>query len=343
MQYQVISIHNEIAWDDIVSKSWSYDFYHCSSYNKLDDTGDPLLFVAKDGDEHILLPLIKRAIENTEYFDCSSVYGYAGPLTSSPPELLSPQFIRFFQEKLYQYLSDQKIIAVFSRLHPIISQNDIISGLGDIEQLNKTISIDLEIPLEEQWQQYRKSNKYEIAQLKKAGFVVKQAETRAEIDEFIHIYTETMTRVGAQAMYFFDKSYFYNFLNAKDFDPILLLAYKGKDTTGGAIFTITKNIMQYHLAGTNVAYIKESPMKLIIDEARLLGVARGLKSLHLGGGVGGQDDDDPLYKFKAGFSNQNCRFEVWKYVVDKQIYQDLAEERGKHKVLNNSYFPLYRG
>jgi hypothetical protein len=34
--------------------------------------------------------------------------------------------------------------------------------------------------------------------------------------------------------------------------------------------------MQCHLSGTTRNYLKESPMKLIIDEARLIGNERGL-------------------------------------------------------------------
>jgi len=300
------------------------------------------LFIVEDESDRIVLPLVKRPIEGTEYYDCSSVYGYAGPLSNKPPKLLSRHLIKGFQQSLKEYCEREKIISVFSRLHPIIEQSELLIGLGEIEALNKTICIDLDLPPEEQWQQYRKSNKYEIGQLRKAGFVIKKADTQAEIDEFLRIYTDTMKRVNASSMYFFDKEYFYNFLNAKDFESILLLAYKGSEVAAGSIFTITKNIMQYHLAGTDLIFIKDSPMKLIIDEARLLGIKYGLKSLHLGGGVGGQDDD-PLYRFKSGFSEKNFRFEVWKYIVDEQKYSEVVREREKQKPLNIKYFPLYRG
>lgn len=46
--------------------------------------------------------------------------------------------------------------------------------------------------------------------------------------------------------------------------------------------------MQYHLAGTTEGYIRQAPMKLILDEARLLGNELGLEYLYLGGGVEGK-------------------------------------------------------
>ena len=108
--------------------------------------------------------------------------------------------------------------------------------------------------------------------------------------------------------------------------------------TAGAIFTITKKIMQYHLAGTTEQYIRETPMKLILDEARLLGNRLGMESLHLGGGVGGSDEDS-LFKFKSGFSDKQCEFKVWQYITDITKYNELSKDIADK---NSNFFPLYR-
>src|SRR5690606_25754286 len=146
------------------------------------------------------------------------------------------------------------------------------------------------------------------------------------IERFIDIYYETMDRVNASSYYYFSRDYFHRFVHNKAFETKLLISkYQGK-IIAGAIFTITKKIMQYHLAGTTNEYISLTPMKLILDEARLLGGQIGTEHLHLGGGVGGSDDDS-LFRFKSGFSKNFKQFSVWKYVVDEEKYNLLVNTR----------------
>src|SRR5690606_6458067 len=103
---------------------------------------------------------------------------------------------------------------------------------------------------EEQRRQYRKSNKSEINQLKRKGFYVERASTKVEIDQFIDLYYDTMDRVNADKSYYFDRNYFYQFLDNNHFNKFLLLAKCEDNVVAGAIFTYTDKIMEYHLAGT---------------------------------------------------------------------------------------------
>jgi len=146
--------------------------------------GTPFLFVASDASDFIALPLVKREIEQTTYFDCTSVWGYPGPVASKRPWEIEPTLINYFQENLKQYMHDEKIVSVFSRMHPIIPQDSFFNNLGTITALNKTVAIDLKLPVELQRQQYRSSNKSEINQLRKKGYVVKKAETALLADIF---------------------------------------------------------------------------------------------------------------------------------------------------------------
>src|SRR5690606_7067649 len=140
--------------------------------------------------------------------------------------------------------------------------------------------------------------------------------------------------------YYFSKQYFYDFLATADFDSKLLVAKFDGKVIAGAIFTYTDKIMQYHLAGTTEAFIRDTPMKLILDEARLLGNQLGLHYLHLGGGVGGSDEDS-LFRFKSGFSKNFKQFSVWKYIVDMDNYEMLVQ-KNEIKDRQSNFFPLYR-
>ena len=335
----VLEIENK-EWSQIVEQCIQYDFYHTRAYHLLETKNRPVLFAMKTEGIVLAFPLIIRAIPNSEDFDCTSAYGYCGPISNVNLEELPFNVISEFHSNLKKYFLEHNIISVFSRLHPLIATGHFFNNFGTKIDLNKTVAIDLQLTADEQRKQYRKSNKSELNQLRRKGYEVVVAQNEDEIDAFIAIYTETMHRVNAAPMYFFERDYFYNFLKSKDFSSKLLIAkFEGK-IIAGAIFTITNGIMQYHLAGTTEEFIKVTPMKLVLDEARLLGNELKLKYLHLGGGVGGSDED-PLFRFKSGFSNHLCKYQVWQLIANQEKYDDLVKAKGLENS-SNTFFPLYR-
>lgn len=334
----IIEVNNK-EWSNIINKCHSYDFYHTQAYNLLEKENRPVLFTLFFKDHLIAMPLVIRQIPDSDCFDCTSVYGYCGPISSMDMDLLPKADIVAFQKELMAYFNQNNIIAAFSRLHPLIPTGSFFADFGEVVDLNKTITIDLSLSADEQRKQYRKSNKSELNQLRRKGYEVKTAATKADIAAFIAIYNETMERVSATAAYFFDDSYFYNFLDNTSFETKLLLATYQDKIIAGAIFTITNKIMQYHLAGTTEEFIKVTPMKLILDEARLLGNEMKLAHLHLGGGVAGSDEDS-LFRFKSGFSDHQCQFRIWKMICDQDKYEELVLKNKSD--LTSSFFPLYR-
>lgn len=328
-----------VSWERIVGSSEIYDFHHTSYYHKIDNEHMSKLLVFSKGKDFIALPVVIRNIPNSEFFDITSVYGYAGPIYRLQEDTKEELSI-FFKHRFPQYCLENKIVSAFSRLHTLIDQKPILSSLGEIIDLNKTVAIDLTASPEDQRKNYRKSLKSELNQLRRKDIVVKTAENRADIDRFIEVYYETMDRVQATRNYYFSKQYFYNFLATTDFNSKLLVAKFKGEVIAGAIFTFTDKIMQYHLAGTAEKFIRDTPMKLIIDEARLLGNELGLVYLHLGGGVGGHDDDS-LFRFKSGFSKNFTQFSIWKYIVDESQYNKLVDSKSAINKASN-YFPLYR-
>ncbi|WP_347375003.1 GNAT family N-acetyltransferase [Aequorivita sp. Q41] len=337
--FQVIKA-NSNEWNDTLKKSHEFDFYHTEFYHSLEKDGTPIMLLVSSGEDFISLPLIIRNIQDSEYLDATSVYGYCGPIANKPIEAIDFDFLTFFKNEVLNYFKQENIISVFSRLHPLIAQKNIFIDFGDLVELNKTVSIDLTIPVDEQRRIYRKSLKSELNQLRRFGYTVEEPKDKFEIDAFIEIYNSTMDKLEASEGYYFSNEYFHSFLKNKDFESKLLLAKFEGVIVAGAIFTIVGGIMQYHLAGTKQEFIQKAPMKLILDEARLLGTSLGLKYLHLGGGVGGEDTDS-LFRFKTAFSKNFHQFSVWKMVVDKEKYQELVIK----KALNDSdsgFFPLYR-
>ncbi|MNF59860.1 hypothetical protein D3C84_414610 [compost metagenome] len=337
-KFSIIEV-NDPRWSEIVKKSKHFDFYHSRCYHLLEKENRPVLLVAFFSDDFIALPLIVRVIPNTSFYDCTSVYGYCGPISSLEFEDIPLEKITYFKEQLMNFFESNGIVTVFSRLHPLISTDDFFDNFGLIKHINYTVAIDLRLTLEQQRAQFRKSNKNELNQLRRNGFEVVEAKTKEDVDAFIDIYYETMCRNHACENYFFDHSYFYNFLENECFESKLLVAKKEGEITAGAIITIVNRIMQGHLAGTAEKYLHDKPMKLIIDETRLIGNELGLDFYHLGGGLAGSDEDS-LFLFKAGFSDYRCEYKIWQMVVDQGKYNELIN--GVEVDKNISFFPLYR-
>jgi lipid II:glycine glycyltransferase (peptidoglycan interpeptide bridge formation enzyme) len=153
-----------------------------------------------------------------------------------------------------------------------------------------------------------------------------------------------MRRVNANKEYFFDKKYFLDLLNSSDFDSEVLLAISRKtgEVAGGAMFIKKNEIIQYHLSGTSEIYLDLNPLKLLIDEMRIRGTQDNYSYFNLGGGVGAQEDS--LFYFKSGFSKYTLPFNVWKYTVNPNIYEDLVQQRKDIRFCKETlrYFPRYR-
>ena len=335
--FSILSLEQKDEWNAIVRSMSQYDFYHLAEYHLLEHSGQSLLLHFSSKSTEFALPVIIRPIDETENNDITSVYGYAGPLSNCEnPDI---QAVKEFQNELLHFFDKFKIVSVFSRLHPLFNNQELIlSGLGDIVDTNQTVGIDLSLTEQEQKKQYSHSVKNHISRLKRKNIIVKKAETREEIDIFIEIYKENMKRVNASKMYFFENDYFYRFF--ENIPSSLFLAYYEEQAICGSLFTICNGIVQPHLSATHDEYLRWSPLKLVWDHIRIDAVEKNARWMHLGGGVGGTDDS--LFQFKAQFSNLRFIFKTWRYIHNEEVYTRLVSEKYPDNIPFSSFFPLYR-
>jgi lipid II:glycine glycyltransferase (peptidoglycan interpeptide bridge formation enzyme) len=128
---------------------------------------------------------------------------------------------------------------------------------------------------------------------------------------------------------------------SKDFKSEVLLAIDNESgqTIGASQYIMTNDIVQYHLSGTKDDFLHLMPTKLLIDEMRMIASEKGYVYFNLGGGLGGRDNDS-LFNFKSSFSKDFKDFNLWKYICNQKIYDELVLKKG---ILDESdYFPLYR-
>lgn len=339
-KFLIINV-DDSRWNDIVFNALQYDFYHTQSYHLLDKKTEAVLFVYYFDDNFIAIPLVIRTIPDSDLKDCTSVYGYCGPVSTIKFNDLPSEAIKQFTKGLNSFFMERKIISSFSRLHPMFPfQERIFKDNGEVLPINKTVAINLNQSVDLQRSEYNKTTKLHINRALKNGIFVRKTSDFKDLEKFIAIYYKNMQRVDAKPDYYFSPHYFHNLINATDFNSALFVAEKDGEIIAGGIFTICNGIMQYHLGGTKNEMLKFSPLKLIIDSARIYANEMGCNYFHLGGGYSGANDS--LFKFKAGFSKNFYDFKVWRKIVNIQAYNELVSRRFGDKTPNTDYFPLYR-
>jgi len=349
---RAIPLDSKDEW--IEALSGPHDFYHLPFYHGLArgmDQGEPRLFVYENGGYRISLPLLIRRIDlavdgsgREQWFDATSVYGYAGPVVSHSyiPDLIK----RDFQESLKRTLTEMRVISLFSRLHPLLNQSALLTGLGVIVNSGNTISIDLSLPEQVQVAQYRRDHRHGIRKLRDVGVSCEIDIELKHLEAFIDVYHSNMKRVGAKPEYFFSRSYFHTLMNTSEVLARLFVCSVQDNLACAAIFVKCGNIIQYHLSATSEQYRKFAPTKFLIDTARHWGVEQSATTLHLGGGV--SSSEDSLFAFKAGFSQRRHQFLTWRWILLEREYRHLtslssgASNIDVNQSLSNEFFPAYR-
>jgi len=339
-------ITKKVDWGSLINFTDDSEFYHTYDYHYLSkkDAETPILIEYTKGDETILLPLLIRKIEGTEYSDATSVYGYSGPSCRNIKENFDHSL---FRKELQSLFLEMKIVSVFSRLNPFVNyQENILKGIGEITSLGKIVYIDLTKDLDQQKASYSRRLRTYINKARKQCSV-RLAKSDGEIEEFIAMYYENMKRVNADESFFYNKEYFFNLLNTKEFETDLLVAIHNdsQEIIGGAMFIKKNKIVQYHLSGSKEEFLAINAIKLLIDEMRIRASNENYNYLNLGGGVGTKEDS--LFYFKSGFSKDYKTFKLWKYIVNKEVYEDLVlikHQKDFATVFKSSkdYFPSYR-
>ena len=209
-------------------------------------------------------------------------------------------------------------------------------------QHGETVSIDLTRPTEAIWADTRSDHRNQINRAIRAGHRATMDEEWRHYDAFKRIYRATMDRVGAADFYQFDDAYF-DALRATLGSTLHLSVVEIDGAVAAAgLFVETDGLVEFHLSGTDEAFLKDRPTKLMLHEVRSWAKARGDRVMHLGGGLGGANDS--LFEFKAGFSKTRHPFHTLRLVCDPERYAALVEASGGggDPADLTGFFPAYR-
>jgi predicted N-acyltransferase len=284
------------------------------------------------------MKVFSRDLQPAKFFDLTTPYGYGGPIVEGDFDATSQ---RRFTNEIFDFCEQNNIVSQFIRFHPLQNNQIFMKDLCEIAELKETIMIDTtnhEIINENM----DSKNRNMIRKAKKTGVSITH-DNGERIDEFIRIYESTMKENQAGSYYYFEREYYDYLIDEMSDNTIYFYSYAEGRMISAAIFFYNEKYMHYHLSGTLKEFRYMASMNLLLNEAAVWASGRGIRQLHLGGGVG---TTDSLFGFKKQFNKKGkLSFYIGRNIFNKKAYDELLDIRSKNDSnfdVNNSHFIQYR-
>ncbi len=317
-----------------------HDLYHLPGYCRVEATrmlGEPVAILAQHGGASVFVPLILRTLGDKGR-DAISPYGYPCPLFWGDPADVSGAV-----QELVSGLASADVCCAFVRLHPLLVEPVGALEAAEVVTHGTTVFMDLAAGADASFADYSSSTRRKVRKALKEGYAPARDPDWEHLDDFVRLYHATMTHVGAAPWYFFDRAYFERLREATAGHLHLIFVEHDGVVVSAGLYSVVGELAQYHLGGSDAAHSKRSPMVLQKDFARRFALQAGARVLHLGGGLGAEDDS--LFSFKSRFSSHRATFRSWRPVCDEVDYQRRVakwERTAGQKVDPHGFFPAYR-
>lgn len=286
--------------------------------------------------------LIPISVDDIDYYDIITPYGYGGPLIIRCVQDKQDQLINEFNKTFISHCMESRIVSEFIRFHPILKNYLFFKDIYNPIFLRNTIAINLskkDILMDE----FSRSCRNKVRKGKKSGVNIEFDFNCNSIDVFYDIYIETMKKNNASDYYYFPLNYFkYAKDQLKDCFFIVNARLDSK-IIASSIFMHSNNYLHWHLGGTLPNYYSYASDNLMLYEVAKWGKENNKEYIHLGGGFT-NNKNDGLYNFKKSFTkNTVFDFYIGKRILNQSIYDLLTFKKRKNKSkLHRDFFPEYR-
>lgn len=323
------------------------DIYFDPNYGKLYESvekGECIFWSYTGSEGKVTHQFILREIPietKEKWYDIVTPYGYGGPVI----EYVSPGYTfgdlgEAFENAFSAFCKENKVVSEFVRFHPLYNNALDFAKSYEATAIRKTLGTNLkdyEDPVKEE---FSKGCRKKIRRALNAGVGYRVVESPNQMDEFIHIYYDTMRRDNADEFYYFARGYFDELLAVfKDRIIMVEAIYEDKVIAANICFVSDGNI-HVHLSGTLEEFLDLSPAYILKYATVIWGKEHGLNMVHYGGGTSNARDNS-LFEFKKRFA-QNTEFDFYigKRIWNESIYNALCEEKGITD--HGDFFPAYR-
>jgi len=338
-----LRINDKKLWEELISKNEEIDVFFHPQYSEIfEKNGDGESCVAikyKSDDNFILYPFLIRKIQETEYFDITSPYGYGGAYICGDNGIVTE-----FYEEFYDYCKLNNIVTEFVRFHLFQSKPELYTDTIKNTHLNLYVntSKDFEITVKE----YHRSVRKNIRRAQESGCEIVVDKDGAVLNKFYDIYIDTMKRNEASDYYFFKKEFFRNLIRLLNGNYIFFNVIYNKKIIATELVLFSKKYAYSFLGGTNSEFYEMRPNDFLKHKIIEWCNKNKIEKFILGGGY---SKEDGIYKYKSKFTAEDdLKFYVGNKIISEDINKMLCESHREVKCLTKDifykkeYFPLYR-
>jgi len=280
--------------------------------------------------------------------DAVSPYGYSG--IHIAPSLSAAEIAHHWADSLVT-MKHAGLISVFLRFAPFLQQPyDAISSFPGLELLH--VSDTILIPLtadQPMWASMKGRARTAIRKATTAGMTCRIDSADQSLAKNSHpfrqLYAATMARLDAAAQYRFSDRYFDALLKLGDRLKVVSVIDQHGSIGASCLVMLDETVAHYHLSASAPDAARQGANNLMIWSLMQWAHSAGLTSLHLGGGVHG---DDSLMRFKDSFGGRRVPFCVGRIIVNADSYSKLTHHRAQQLGTSDeclraaSFFPAYR-
>lgn len=295
----------------------------------------------------ILFPLIVRPLclepwakEESDTVDLVSPYGYGGPFgwgTFDADE---------FWKEFDQWARAHRAVSLFTRLS--LFKDQLIPFYGETLARGPCVMVSLDQPSADILQSYDKAARENVRQAKRCGISVEVDAECRRMEEFLTIYSDTMSRLEALPLYHFSREFFDKLLSGLSGHVMMVHALYQQRIVSTELLLVSEDYLYSFLGGTLKEGFPVRANPLLRHEINLWAKEHGKQRVVLGGGYPGRDG---LLRYKRRYApNGDVPFYVGTKIFDQALYQELLEKRAAWEKLQykfwsplGDFFPAYRG
>lgn len=346
MLIQTIGPH-DVVWAEALART-PHDVYHTAAYVSTDARrmeAKPEAVLVTDSGRQLFLPYLVRSCNQWAHgvSDIISPYGYPGLLLNEAGR--DPEFARAAWSAVIDEWKGAGHCSAFLRMHPILCSglSELLPDAG-LRETGLTVAADLLQTEDALWMGLGHNHRRSLQRCRKEGFTARFVPLAEYLEPYREVYNQTMDRVKAHDVYYFDEAYFRSLSQHPGVHCCIVESEQ--HIAAACLFFESHGIVQAHLGGSANEYYRQSPFHLCLYHAMLWAKSRGNRWLHFGGGVGGEND--PLLQFKAGFSDARFSYQTARLVLNEGRYRQLVEVAAAEQhttaaeLVDSNFFPAYR-
>jgi hypothetical protein len=298
----------------------------------------------------VLYPFLLRSLDREPYCvgslrgytDTTTPYGYGGPFGWGEP--WTSEAIGAFWSEFQAWATSARVVSEVMRLS--LFPETLAAHGAESRVIAENVVCELN-PEEVLWKRFEHKVRKNVNKARASGVVVNLDGTGASLDDFLRIYSGTMSRRNAGEGYYFPREYFESIHESLGGHFMYFHAKLDETIVSTELVLVSAERVYSFLGGTDEAWFHVRPNDLLKLEIMNWARSEGKKQFVLGGGYG---NGDGIYKYKLAFApTGSTPFSLGSRIRDQLAYVRLTEARQAHLAShgeawqpNPSYFPAYR-